>query len=269
MYMNFAFLQVSNIDLIFLQMVCSQSSEFRCSKDCGNPLACGNHFCRNTCHFVTIPRLVAGEEVFQLDKLPIPAGLELAEPTEAPEGVWGKYGAPYLMIIVPVLARQKTLQTNLITSKQANLITSKLSTVVNSVAYPAKRFVVFVLCLYLHYAILRLDLWLLFLDGAVLFCDMLDVCLQKRVLPCPHPCTQRCHIGSCKPCKATLKRACHCEALVKSFECTAFNSVNKEARAKLLSCGGPCHRYFHHSSSSFLCDLVTGVLFENLYLVAG
>lgn len=93
MYIDCAFLQVSNIDLVFMQMVCSQSSEFRCSKDCGNPLACGNHFCRNTCHFVTIPRLVAGEEVFQLDKLPIPAGLELAEPTEAPEGVWGKYGA--------------------------------------------------------------------------------------------------------------------------------------------------------------------------------
>lgn len=84
---------VSNIELILLQMVCSQSSEFRCSKDCGNPLACGNHSCRNTCHFVTMPRLVAGEEVFQLDKLPIPAGLESAEPTNAPEGVWGKHGA--------------------------------------------------------------------------------------------------------------------------------------------------------------------------------
>lgn len=76
-----------------MQMVCSQSSEFRCSNACGNPLACGNHTCRSTCHFVTIPRLVAGEEVFQLDKLSIPPGIELAEPTNAPEGVWGKYGS--------------------------------------------------------------------------------------------------------------------------------------------------------------------------------
>lgn len=76
-----------------MQMVCSQSSEFRCSNACGNPLACGNHTCRSTCHFVTIPRLVAGEEVYQLDKLPIPPGIELVEPTNGPEGVWGKFGS--------------------------------------------------------------------------------------------------------------------------------------------------------------------------------
>lgn len=87
------FFYVSNDGLIIMQMVCSQSSEFRCSNACGNPLACGNHTCRSTCHFVTIPRLVAGEEVYQLDKLSIPPGIDSAEPTDVPEGAWGKYGS--------------------------------------------------------------------------------------------------------------------------------------------------------------------------------
>jgi hypothetical protein len=82
--------------LIIMQMVCSQSSEFRCSNDCGNPLGCGNHTCRKTCHFVTIPRLVAGEEVFVMRIVPAPPGVELAEPTNAPEGPWGKYGSSLL-----------------------------------------------------------------------------------------------------------------------------------------------------------------------------
>ena len=76
-----------------MQMVCSQSSEFRCDNDCGNPLACGNHTCRKTCHFITIPRLVAGEEVFVMRVVSALAGVEVAEPTNAPEGVWGKYGS--------------------------------------------------------------------------------------------------------------------------------------------------------------------------------
>lgn len=176
-------------------MVCSQSSEFRCSNACGNPLACGNHTCRSTCHFVTIPRIVAGEEVFQLDKLSIPPGIELGEPTNVPEGVWGKYGAS--------LPHEKC------TSNGSTEDTSN---------QPDNLKVV---------------------DS----CEQCRLpCQKKRALQCPHPCTQRCHIASCKPCKAILKRACHCEALVQSFECTAFNSVSEAARAKLLSCGGPCHR---------------------------
>ena len=76
-----------------MQMVCSQSSEFRCDNDCGNPLACGNHTCRKTCHFITIPRLVAREEVFVMPVESALAGVELAKPTNATEGVWGKYGS--------------------------------------------------------------------------------------------------------------------------------------------------------------------------------
>lgn len=178
-----------------MQMVCSQSAEFRCSKLCGNPLACGNHICRNSCHFVTIPRIVAGEEVYVKQVVVMPSGIDLAEPTDEPERVWGKYGSSPL--------NEKGNSNNLVqeTSTQPDNVK-----VVDS-------------------------------------CEQCRLpCQKKRFLRCPHPCTQICHIGDCKPCKAVLKRACHCEALVQSFECTAFNSVSDKERAKLLSCGGPCHK---------------------------
>lgn len=73
-------------------MVCSQSSEFRCNNVCGNPLACGNHTCGSTCHFITVPRVVVGEEILERI-VPKPPGVELPDPSDAPEGVWGKYGS--------------------------------------------------------------------------------------------------------------------------------------------------------------------------------
>lgn len=75
-----------------VQMVCSQSSEFRCNNVCGNPLACGNHTCSSTCHFISFPRVVVGEEI--LERIVTkPSGVELPDPSDAPEGVWGKYGS--------------------------------------------------------------------------------------------------------------------------------------------------------------------------------
>lgn len=67
-------------------------------------------------------------------------------------------------------------------------------------------------------------------------------CQKKRVLACPHPCTQPCHPGDCSPCKALIKRSCYCGALVHVFECSVFNRLPEDERKMKLSCGGPCHR---------------------------
>ncbi|KAJ7548971.1 hypothetical protein O6H91_07G035300 [Diphasiastrum complanatum] len=48
-----------------------------------------------------------------------------------------------------------------------------------------------------------------------------EIFYQKRNYCCPHPCSQVCHPGSCPPCKSTVKRACHCGALVNVFECNS------------------------------------------------
>ena len=69
---------------------------------------------------------------------------------------------------------------------------------------------------------------------------------QKRMPPCPHPCIQSCHFGVCDPCKAPLKRLCYCGTLVRSFDCSFFNSLTEEERDKQRSCGGPCHRSVHN-----------------------
>ena len=66
------------------------------------------------------------------------------------------------------------------------------------------------------------------------------------VPPCSHPCIQPCHVGVCIPCKAPLKRWCYCETLVRSFECSFFNSLTEKEREKLRSCGGPCHRSIYN-----------------------
>lgn len=35
---------------VYLQMICSNRAQFSCDNLCGNPLACGNHYCTKTCH---------------------------------------------------------------------------------------------------------------------------------------------------------------------------------------------------------------------------
>ncbi|KAH9553341.1 hypothetical protein CY35_08G002600 [Sphagnum magellanicum] len=67
-------------------------------------------------------------------------------------------------------------------------------------------------------------------------------CQKKWPDGCIHLCSRPCHIGDCPPCKALVKRPCYCRALVHAFECSMFNSATKEAQAKLLPCGGPCHQ---------------------------
>ncbi|CAK9233126.1 unnamed protein product [Sphagnum troendelagicum] len=67
-------------------------------------------------------------------------------------------------------------------------------------------------------------------------------CQKERPDGCIHLCSLPCHIGDCPPCKALVKRPCYCRALVHAFECSMFNSATKEAQAKLLPCGGPCHQ---------------------------
>ena len=204
-------------------MVCSQSSEFRCSNDCGNPLACGNHTCRKTCHFVTIPRLVAGEEVYVMRVVPPPPEVvEVEEPTSAPEGAWGKYGSS----LPPEKCTSNGAAEGALTAPDNVKVVDSCE----QCRLPCQKVTVSFIVV----------VWSSLQSLLIPFC----VCLQKRGLRCSHPCTQRCHVGPCKPCKAVLKRACHCEALVQSFDCTTFNSVSDAARVKLLSCGGPCHRYF-------------------------
>ncbi|CAN1748557.1 NF-X1-type zinc finger protein NFXL2 [Linum perenne] len=67
-------------------------------------------------------------------------------------------------------------------------------------------------------------------------------CEKKREPSCPHPCTLRCHPDDCPPCKALVKRSCHCGSLVHAFECIYFNSLSKKEQISVRSCGGHCHR---------------------------
>ncbi|XP_002987702.2 NF-X1-type zinc finger protein NFXL2 [Selaginella moellendorffii] len=42
---------------------CNDESRFSCEKPCGNLLSCGNHFCRDLCHVVTISRALSNGTV--------------------------------------------------------------------------------------------------------------------------------------------------------------------------------------------------------------
>ncbi|KAH7421741.1 hypothetical protein KP509_13G073500 [Ceratopteris richardii] len=84
-------------------------------------------------------------------------------------------------------------------------------------------------------------------------CEKCTLTCQKiRTPPCPHPCMQQCHVGTCSPCSAPLKRSCHCGTLSHSFPCSSFNNFIQEERDKRLSCGGPCHRKL--PNCSHLCS---------------
>uniref|UniRef100_A0A453ECH8 NF-X1-type domain-containing protein n=1 Tax=Aegilops tauschii subsp. strangulata TaxID=200361 RepID=A0A453ECH8_AEGTS len=65
---------------------------------------------------------------------------------------------------------------------------------------------------------------------------------QARDPPCSHPCPSRCHLSDCLPCKALVKRSCHCGAMTHAFECVYYNNLNAKQQLKVRSCGGPCHR---------------------------
>lgn len=66
---------------------------------------------------------------------------------------------------------------------------------------------------------------------------------QERKPLCPHPCPRPCHPGDCSPCKALIKRSCHCGSMVHVFECTYYNNLPEKEQQTVRSCGGPCHRY--------------------------
>ncbi|KAL3837753.1 hypothetical protein ACJIZ3_022344 [Penstemon smallii] len=67
-------------------------------------------------------------------------------------------------------------------------------------------------------------------------------CQKERDPACPHPCPLRCHPGDCPPCKALIKRSCHCGSMVHVFECLYFNRMSEKERLAARSCKGPCHR---------------------------
>ncbi|XP_042480948.1 NF-X1-type zinc finger protein NFXL2 isoform X2 [Macadamia integrifolia] len=67
-------------------------------------------------------------------------------------------------------------------------------------------------------------------------------CQKERKPACPHPCPLPCHVGDCSPCKALIKRSCHCGSMVHVFECTYYNSLREKEQMNVRSCGGPCHR---------------------------
>ncbi|CAN4101462.1 unnamed protein product [Withania somnifera] len=67
-------------------------------------------------------------------------------------------------------------------------------------------------------------------------------CQQERKPTCPHVCPLRCHPGECAPCKALIKRSCHCGSMVHVFECIYYNSLSAKEQLTVRSCGGPCHR---------------------------
>uniref|UniRef100_A0A453ECF6 NF-X1-type domain-containing protein n=1 Tax=Aegilops tauschii subsp. strangulata TaxID=200361 RepID=A0A453ECF6_AEGTS len=67
-------------------------------------------------------------------------------------------------------------------------------------------------------------------------------CQRARDPPCSHPCPSRCHLSDCLPCKALVKRSCHCGAMTHAFECVYYNNLNAKQQLKVRSCGGPCHR---------------------------
>nr|GMC95946.1 NF-X1-type zinc finger protein NFXL2 [Ipomoea batatas] len=67
-------------------------------------------------------------------------------------------------------------------------------------------------------------------------------CEKEREPTCPHPCPLPCHLGDCRPCKALIKRSCHCGAMVHAFECIYYNSLSQKEQVSARSCRGPCHR---------------------------
>ncbi|CAL1387580.1 unnamed protein product [Linum trigynum] len=67
-------------------------------------------------------------------------------------------------------------------------------------------------------------------------------CEKERKPGCTHPCSLRCHPDDCPPCKALVKRSCHCGSMVHAFDCIYYNSLSKKEQISARSCGGPCHR---------------------------
>ncbi|XP_051138149.1 NF-X1-type zinc finger protein NFXL2 [Andrographis paniculata] len=67
-------------------------------------------------------------------------------------------------------------------------------------------------------------------------------CQKERDPACPHPCPMRCHPGECPPCKALIKRSCHCGSMVHVFECKYFKCLSETEQMAVRSCKGPCHR---------------------------
>ncbi|KAJ4972295.1 hypothetical protein NE237_005394 [Protea cynaroides] len=81
------------------------------------------------------------------------------------------------------------------------------------------------------------------LHGRSESCEECDLTCQKERTPaCPHPCPRPCHVGECSPCKALIKRSCHCGSMVHVFECTYYNCLPEKEQLNVRSCGGPCHR---------------------------
>ncbi|KAL1336821.1 hypothetical protein HN51_031246 [Arachis hypogaea] len=67
-------------------------------------------------------------------------------------------------------------------------------------------------------------------------------CDKEREPKCQHCCPRQCHPGDCPPCKALIKRSCHCGSMVHVFECIYYNTLSAKDQEKVRSCGGLCHR---------------------------
>ncbi|KAH6827295.1 NF-X1-type zinc finger protein NFXL2 [Perilla frutescens var. hirtella] len=74
-------------------------------------------------------------------------------------------------------------------------------------------------------------------------CEVCNLpCEKGRDPHCPHPCPMRCHPGECPPCKALIRRSCHCGSMVHVFECKYYNCMSEKEQMIARSCKGPCHR---------------------------
>ncbi|KAL8161025.1 LOW QUALITY PROTEIN: hypothetical protein V2J09_012514 [Rumex salicifolius] len=74
-------------------------------------------------------------------------------------------------------------------------------------------------------------------------CEVCNLpCDKERSSTCPHSCPLRCHPGECPPCKALVKRGCHCGAMVHVLECMHYNTLSKDEQIRVRTCNGPCHR---------------------------
>jgi hypothetical protein len=111
---------------------------------------------------------------------------------------------------------------------------------VRNVLFLAKRlgFLLFIFLLFINFSILSYflsigashDRWRLVLE------------YQDRLAWCSHACPLPCHVGNCPPCKALVKRTCHCGSMKHVFECLYYNTLTDEEQLRVRSCGGPCHR---------------------------
>ncbi|KAF3329139.1 NF-X1-type zinc finger protein NFXL2 [Carex littledalei] len=67
-------------------------------------------------------------------------------------------------------------------------------------------------------------------------------CQKDRPTWCSHSCPLPCHVGNCPPCKALVKRSCHCGSMKHVFECLYYNTLTAEEQLRVRTCSGPCHR---------------------------